>query len=292
MSILIRKVPGGRSLFYASRGPVSDFYNIDLTKRLIKELEPLKKKYKPFVLKMDPEVAFSEELHKLYEENGFIVTNREAAFEEVIQPRNNMIIYLGDHDEESIMSEFSGKNRNRIRSAKRKGVYTDWGTSDEHVQKFYEVYEFMAKRNKISYREIDYFYNMRDALGDRLRVYLTYHEEDLLSGSIAINYYGKVYYLYAGSNNTKRNLYPNQRMNYEIITWAIEEGAEQYDLGGVFAMDEKDGLYQFKKHFWYKREVTEYIGEIDYVFNKFYYFLYKSVVPKLQKLKKRLARRG
>lgn len=291
MSILIKTIPGGFSLLYAPRGPVCDFNNIELVKELLNEVKPLVKKYKAFMLKMDPEVRFSEQLDQVYRNNGFKVKNRDCEIEELIQPRNNMIVYFDDHDEESIMSKFSKRNRNYIRGSARKGVYTTWDTSNDYLKKFYDVYLFMAKRNKISHRDLDYFYRMRDAYGDHLRVYLTHHENDILTGAITINYNGKLYYLYAGSNDTKRNFNPNQLMNYDMIKWGIEEGGTQYDLGGVLAMDKSDGLFQFKKQFCEKDGVTEYIGEIDVVYNKPLYYLYNNVVPKLQKVKKKLSRK-
>ncbi len=291
LSILIKNIPGGYSLMYASRGPVCDFNDISLVKRLIDEVKPLAKKYKAIMLKMDPEVRYSDALTKKYEDNGFKVKNRQAEIEDLIQPRNNMIVYFEDNDAESIMMKFSSRNRNKIRSAGRKGVYTNWDNSDEFIDSFYELYTFMAKRNKISHRDKNYFYKMRDAFEDKFRVYLVYHEDDILSGGITINYNGKLYYLYGGSNNTKRNMYPNDFMNFEMMRWGLETKGKQYDMGGVLNMDENDGLYRFKKPFCKKDGVTEYIGEVDYVYNKPLYYIYNNIVPKFQKFKKKIARR-
>lgn len=291
ISILIKTIPGGYSLLYAPRGPVCDLNDISLVKKLIKEVEPIAKKYKAFMLKMDPEVSYSDELNEKYLKNGFNLKNRDAEIEDLIQPRNNMIVYFDNEDSESIMMKFDGRNRNLIRSAKRKGVYSKWDNTDQFIDLFFENYKYMAKRNKISYRNKEYFYKMRDAFGDKLRVYLMYHEEDLLAGSITINYNGKFYYLYSGSNDIKRNTNPNNLMSYEIIKWGIEENGEYYDMGGVFDMGKDDGLYNFKKRFCDVDGVTEYIGEIDYVYKKPLYFVYNTLVPKLQKLKKKISSR-
>ncbi|WP_161878998.1 lipid II:glycine glycyltransferase FemX [Alkalibacterium sp. MB6] len=290
ISILIRKIKGGLSLFYAPRGPLCDIDDLDVVKALIEEVRPLAKKYHAFALRMDPEIRYSKELNDLYVNGGFTVKNRNVDFNDLIQPRNNMILYLEDHDEESIMSKFQPRNRNKVRSAGRKGVYTTWDRTDDYVKQFFEGYKFMAGRNEITYRNIDYFYRLRDAYGDRLRIYLAHHEDDVLAGAVTINYYGKVYYLYGGSNNTKRNKNPNQKMQYDMISWGIEEGAEQYDFGGVIDMSEDDGLYKFKKTFCYEDDVTEYIGEIDYVFNKTVYTLFEKLVPNIRKMKKKFRR--
>ena len=81
-------------------------------------------------------------------------------------------------------------------------------------------------------------------------------------------------------------------MNYEMMKWGLEIGAEQYDLGGVFVLDsEQDGLYNFKNSFCQKDGVTEFIGEIDKVYKPFIYNMFVKVVPKIQKMKKKLQKK-
>lgn len=290
VSLLTRKIPGGFSMLYAPRGPVCDFNDLSLVEGLIKEVDQVAKKHKAFLLKMDPEVTYTDELDKKYRDAGFRVKNKMAHKEELIQPRYNMIVGFDDCDTETIMSKFSSKYRNIIKSATKKGVFTTWSRSDEYLKRFFEIYETMATRNKITMRNYDYFVKMRDSF-DNLRVYIACHEEDDLAGAITINYHGKLYYLYAGSTNVKRNMNPNHLMNYDMIKWGIEEGGTQYDLGGVFELNENDGLFLFKKGFCHQDGVTEYIGEVDKVYNSFLYMLYEKVIPKVQKLKKKLFKR-
>jgi len=290
VSLLIKRVPIAGALLYAPRGPICDFNDIDSVNNLIKEAAPLIKKYKAFALKMDPELDYSEELEEKYKKAGFIVRNKGVEKDALIQPRYNMILKLDDHDEESIMSKFTGKTRNRIRSAAKKGVYTIQGRSDEFLEKFYNIYVEMTHRNKLTARSFEYFVKMRDSF-EGLRVYIAKHEEDEISAGITINYYGKLYYLYAGSTDIKRNLGSNQLMNYHMISWGIQENAEQYDFGGVLALDKSDGLYEFKIGFCDKDGATEYIGEIDKVYRPFFYFAFNNILPKLQRLRILLTRK-
>ena len=140
---------------------------------------------------------------------------------------------MEDHDEETIMTKFSKKGRSTIRGAIKKGVQVRYSRSDEDIEIFYETYRTMSERNKITTRSVEYFKKIRDTY-EEARVYIAYHEEDILAGALTINYHGKMYYLYAGSTNVKRNLNPNHIMNYEMIKWGIEMGATQYDFGGFF----------------------------------------------------------
>lgn len=291
MSLLLKKVPGGFTLLYAPRGPVCDFRDLALVQALVQEAAPVAKKHKAFLLKMDPETAYAEALDARYRQAGFRVRNTDVAMKDLIQPRNNMILYFEDHDPESIMMKYRSKTRNYIRSALRKGVTTTWGREDATLKTFYEIYRHMARRNQITAREYDYFVAMRDAYPS-LRVYLARHESDILAAGLTINYHGKLYYLYAGSTDVKRNLNPNHLLNHAMIQWGIQEGGVQYDFGGVFEMDEQDGLYMFKKAFCEKDGVTTYIGEVDHVYRGGIYYLYNTVVPKVQQLKRKLLRRS
>ncbi len=290
MSLLVKKIPFAGALLYAPRGPVCDVNDIELVQELINEAEPLVNKYKAFALKMDPEVIYSDELQKKYQNNGFVVRNTGVKKDALIQPRYNMILKFENHDKESIMSKFSGKTRNRVRSATKKGVYTVYGDSDELMERFYNIYLEMTHRNKLTARSYEYFLKMRESF-DGMRIYIARHEEDDLSAGLTINYYGKLYYLYAGSTDVKRNLGPNQLMNYDMISWGIDEGAEQYDFGGVLALDKSDGLYEFKIGFCDKDGVSEYIGEIDKVFSPLIYYVFNNILPKLQRIRILLTRK-
>lgn len=60
MSLLIRKIPYINScLMYAPRGPVCDINDEKSFKELIKKADELAKKYKAFMLKIDPDVLSS-----------------------------------------------------------------------------------------------------------------------------------------------------------------------------------------------------------------------------------------
>ena len=291
LSILIKRLPGGFSVLYAPRGPVCDVSDIELVEALIKEVDVVAHKNKAIMLKFDPEVTYSDELYNLYQRNGFKLLSKDDDQEKLIQPRLNMILYLEDHDEESIMMKFSKRCRSSIRGSAKKGVEVRYSRSDEDIEILHNTYMTMAERNKISTRSVEYFKQIRDSFGENCRIYIATHEDDILAAGLTINYYGKLYFLYAGSTNIKRNLNPNHLMNYEMIKWGIETGAEQYDFGGVFELSKNDGLYKFKKSFCNKDEPAQYIGEIDKVFKPFMYTILETVIPLVKRFRKKLRRR-
>ncbi|MHA6251999.1 lipid II:glycine glycyltransferase FemX [Oceanobacillus sp. CAU 1775] len=286
MSILIKRLPGGYSMLYAPRGPVCDIYDLDLVQRLIKEVDSIAKKYKAIMLKFDPEASYSDELYSLYKNAGFKLTSKDDEQDNLIQPRLNMVLPLEGHDEESIMMRFSNKLRSDIRRGIKRGVETRYSRDDKDIELFYDAYKIMSERNKINIRPLEYFKQIRDSY-ENARIYISYHEDDILSAALTINYYGKLYYLYAGSTNVKRNLSANQVMNYEMIKWGIEEGAIQYDFGGFFEISQSDGLYAFKKRFLDKDGHVEYIGEINKVYKPLMYNIFEKGLPLVKKIRNR-----
>lgn len=280
LSILYVNAVNDKKLFYANRGPVCDFYDIDLVTRLIKEAEPIIEKDKPFVLRMDPEVLYDEKLLEEYRKRGFTFRSREEDNHAFIQPRFNMILRLKGRAEYEVFEALHPKTKYNIRLAERKGIETRFVTADspelpEAIDTFYELTKIMAKRQGVTFRPKDYFLRLFEAV-PKSRVYLSSHEDEVLSAALAIPYNRKLFYMYGASSNVKRNLMPNYQMQWEMIKWAVEMGMEEYDFGGVFKLDESDGLFRFKNGFCKEDGATEFIGELDVIFDEKAYEEYTS----------------
>jgi len=268
MSILMVNAVGEKKLAYACRGPVCDPRDVQLVDRLMKEAVKYVKEHNAFVLIIDPEIPFSEELHVQYSELGYEVKNRNVSSKDTIQPRYNMVLDLKNKTEEELLNSFHSKTRYNIRLAARKGVKVTYSQSIEDLKEFYNLYEIMSHRHGISYRPYAYFERMLKAFGDHIRVYLAEHEGDIIAGALAISYGDKTWYAYGGSSNEKRNLMAPYLVQWEMIKWALEQGKDRYDFGGVFYLDKSNGLYRFKEGFCHPDKYTEYIGEIHSVIDR------------------------
>ncbi|WP_134772366.1 lipid II:glycine glycyltransferase FemX [Ornithinimicrobium flavum] len=296
MSLLVRRLPGGFSVLYAPRGPLVDWDDHDLVLEILEQAAPLVRKHRAVMTKFDPEVTWSTELDAwLRAQPGWVVKNVGADKDDLVQPRYCMIVSLRDEegrplDEETLLAKYDGKARNRVRAGRRRGVRTVVADTEEGLSTFHDIYTFMARRNEITARGLPYFHRMREAFGERMRVVHAVHEDDVLAASVTIDYHGKLYYLYAGSNDTKRNLSPNQVMNHDLMVWGLSTGAESYDMGGVFALDESDGLYLFKRAFC-KADggATEFIGEVDVVHRRAVYAVLQRLVPRVQRARRAAA---
>ena len=280
LSILYVNAVNDKKLFYANRGPVCDFYDVDLVERLLKEAEPVINKDKPFLLRLDPEVKYDERLLSEYKKRGYIFRSRETDSHAFVQPRFNMVLRLSGKTEETLLSEFHPKTKYNIGLADRKGVKTHFVNADEPefldaMDKFFNLTKIMAERQGITHRPKDYFLRLFEAV-PKSRIYLSTHEDEVLSAALSIPYNKKLFYMYGASSNNKRNLMPNYHMQWEMIKWALELGMYEYDFGGVFKLDESDGLYRFKNGFCKTEGYTEYIGELDLVFDHEAYEEYTS----------------
>ena len=102
-----------------------------------------------------------------------------------------------------------------------------------------------------------------------------------LSSIITAKYGNKVWTVHGGNSTLLRNLNANYLIYYEIIKDAIKEKYEVIDFFGTSynpkETDPEYGIYLFKKRL--GGEYTEFIGEFDYVFKKFMYFIFNKTIP-------------
>ncbi len=268
MGLLIRKVPG-TAIMYSCRGPVCDIHDKEMIKKLVEDAGQVGKKYHACSLKIDPDVTKEdEEFAAIFRELGFTEPNRSKNFEG-IQPRFVFRLYLEGRNEEELLASFHQKTRYNIRVALKKGVEVKL-CGKEALPDFHRIMTTTGTRDNFVVRTEAYFARLMDALGDHARLYMAYLDGQAIAGTLAIGYGDKVWYLYGASANEFRNVMPNYLLQFEMIKWAVERGARVYDFRGVSGDLSEDnplyGLYRFKKGF--NGEFTEFIGEMDLVYNK------------------------
>lgn len=270
LAVMIRKMPlVGRTLMYGCRGPVCDLDDRETFAQLLSGAKALAKEYHSYVIKIDPDVpssntAFSNMLKSFGFENKEGGKNFEA-----IQPRYVFRLNVEGKTEEEIMAGFHQKWRYNIRVAQKKGVEVKI-CGKEMVPAFADLMLTTGVRDGFVTRQPEYFANMLDNLGEHCRLYMAFHEDRPIAGTLAIHYGDKVWYLYGASSNEDRNLMPNYLLQWRMIQWAIEEHCRIYDFRGVSGDISEDnplyGLYRFKKGF--GGDFTEFVGEMDLVLNR------------------------
>ena len=294
LCVWVRKIPIFGNIMYSARGPVCDLYDEEVIKDLREGADLLAKKYKAFVLRVEPDVLKTdEEFRKIITKNGFKIKDDSKDFKDEIQPRFVFRLNLKGKTEEEIFAELHQKTRYNVRLATKKGVVIKEGTRDD-LKEFHKIMIETGERDNFIIRSLEYFEKMYDEMApNHMKLLMAYHEDKPISGIIPIMYGNKVWYLYGASSNSHRNLMPNYLLQWTMIQEAIKRGADMYDFRGVSGVVDEShpqyGLYRFKKGF--NADFTEFIGEIYIPYKPLVYKMYKfseKAFRTLRTLKKKL----
>jgi len=294
-SLLILKralpIPGlKKCIFYSPRGPVVDLDSEELCRALFEGAARVAKDHGAIFLKIDPDVdhrntEFDEILNRL----GFRKNETGLNFEGV-QPRFVFRLDITP-SETALLENMHQKWRYNIRLASRKGVVIRQAESKEDLRTFYDILLETARRDKFLIRGYEYFEWIWDymVLNGYGQIFVAEYEGQAISAALAMILGDKAWYLYGASSNEHRNVMPNYLIQWEMIRWAKQQGCTMYDFRGVSGdLDESNplyGLYRFKKGF--GGEFTEFIGEYDQVYSRFFNWLWSRALPLYMKLRHR-----
>ncbi|QLK86632.1 lipid II:glycine glycyltransferase FemX [Staphylococcus sp. 17KM0847] len=153
------------TLCYASRGFVVDYADQRAVKTLLVEAIKIAKQEKAYTIKIDPDVEVEEgmtvvqDLQSLgFRHKGF----KEGLAKDYIQPRMTMVTPIDKSDEELIQS-FKTNNRNKVRSALKKGTIVE-RAGREQLDIFTALMKETGERDGFLTRDISYFETIYDAL--------------------------------------------------------------------------------------------------------------------------------
>lgn len=135
--------------------------------------------------------------------------------------------------------------------------------------------------------------NQKERIEKEIDKYKKYQKEYgqviTLNAHMIVKYNDMAWVLYAGNHNILTESYANYLTYFEHIKYAHENGIKIYDQFGTIGDLSKDnprmGLHEFKKKF--GGDYVEFIGEFDYVINKFMYFVFTKLVPFYRKIVRR-----
>ncbi|MDC7218497.1 MAG: peptidoglycan bridge formation glycyltransferase FemA/FemB family protein [Spirochaetales bacterium] len=204
-----------------------------------------------------------------------------------IQPPDTVILDITKSEDE-IRAGMHKKWRYNINLAEKKGVRVE-EASPEKLGEWYDLYRVTGERDKIALHPESYYKRLFTLANEKalkggvcgrdypdLRLWLAYHEDELLAGIITSFYGNRATYLYGASSNNKRNLMPAYALQWSAIRAAKEAGCGEYDFFGIPPTDDPDhpmhGLYRFKVNF--GGEVVHYAGCWDRVYGRLLYSLY------------------
>lgn len=191
-----------------------------------------------------------------------------------VQPQDTVVLSL-ENDEETILAGMHKKTRYNIRLASKKGVVVRRYTGNDALEilpRWYELYEETGRRDRISLHSETYYHRLFSDVGSgagkppSINLYMASHEDDLLAGIIVARMSGRAVYMYGASGSLKRELMPNQLLQWTAIRDARSDGAREYDFFGIPPADNPShpmhGLWRFKTGF--GGEIYHYRGAWDY----------------------------
>jgi lipid II:glycine glycyltransferase (peptidoglycan interpeptide bridge formation enzyme) len=163
--------------------------------------------------------------------------------------------------------------RRNIKKAEKAGVKIVRG-GYEDLAAFHEIYVETVERDRFIPRPLVYFQRMWTALTaedpDRMRLYLAHHEGEVLAAATMLTVGEHVWYSYGASTSRKREVQPNNAIQWRMMSDAHELGASIYDFRGITDTLEEDnhllGLLRFKAGT--GGEAVEYLGEWDFPLSK------------------------
>lgn len=285
------------SIFYAPKGPLMDWTNESLRKRVLDDLQSFAKKQGAIFLKLDPDVVLGRgvpaSVDEVTENSGQAVMSelRRRGWVESsdqIQFRNTVMVDLSS-SEEDILMRMKQKTRYNVRLAEKKGVTVRVGKLTD-LPMLYKMYAETSVRDGFVIRDEEYYMTvwklfMSAAISSQPLAVPLIAEVDgeAVAAIFLFMFAGRGYYVYGMSRNAHREKMPTYLLQWAAMKHAMAHGCLTYDLWGApDVFDESDsmwGVYRFKEGL--GGEVVRTLGAYDFAPSKFWYSMYSDVMPRV-----------
>lgn len=276
MLLLSKKTPIGKKMFYAPRGPILDYENLDLlhefmdkSKKYIKKNDGIFFKIDPYVMKIERDIngdivdggidhsSIVNELKKM----GF----REQAIkkgEQTLQMKWLFRIDLRNKTIDDVMKDMTSKTRQMIRKNEKNGVVIREGNYDDIIE-FKKIMDHTGDRRNFLRRSLNYYQNLYKGFGNGDKLKLYFADLDIENSINEFNDELKnlerdFHILMREVDSGKRTIAPNKKQAKEDEINKLRDKINEYQamldqygnkvtLGGIF-------------YFGYGNEVISFIG--------------------------------
>lgn len=202
----------------------------------------------------------------------------------ITENRKNFITYNKDYYAK-LFELFKGKCNIFLGSIHLDKIIDDLNKEIKDITNELETFKNVEKLSKTQNNKIKELNKTKDKLNCDLNEYKEkqkeYGNDIILSAHFILEYGDKAWVLYAGNHDILSATYANYKTYLEHIRYYYNKGIKVYDqFGTVGELEENDhlkGLHDFKKKF--GGDYVEFIGEFDYITNKFMYFVFHKLVP-------------
>lgn len=286
------------SVLYSPRGPILDWADQELVKRVFADLEKLTREEKAIFFKIDAEIPVgtgipgSTEEYKAPEGDKVLELLKKRGWRyspEQIQFKNTMWIDLTG-DEEDWLKRMKQKTRYNLRLAQKNGVVIR-DADDSELRLLYKMYAETSVRDGFVIRGEEYYLDVWSRFMKAGKAFPLIAEVngEPVAGLILFIFGRRAWYLYGMSTQNHREKMPNYLLQWEAMRKARSVGCTLYDLWG--APDEFDasdgmfGVFKFKEGLGAK--VVRTAGAMDYSSRRLLYQVYMKVLPEILKIMRR-----
>ncbi len=297
------------SILYAPKGPLLDWTNESLRRRVLHDLQSFARKQGGIFLKLDPDVVLATGVPQ--SDTDIIDSSGQAVLSELkqrgwkyssdqIQFSNTVLIDLNPSEEE-LLARMKQKTRYNIRLAEKKGVVLRIGTSSD-FDILYKMYAETSVRDGFVIRDEEYYKtvwqafiaNSQPPISNSQSLITTYQlpftepliaevESEPVAAIFVFYFAGHAYYVYGMSRDAHREKMPTYLLQWEAMKRAKAKGCTVYDLWGApDVFNESDsmwGVYRFKEGLGGK--VVRTLGAWDFAPNPLWYKLYSEIIPRV-----------
>ena len=264
LTVLEKKVPTLGKLWYVPKGPgVGTVVQLG---DMLPDLQRFAAKHGVFAVKVEPELLKSDDALAAFRELGLVSVPP-------IQPNFSTVLIDLSPDLDDILAGLNQKGRHAIRRAERDGVTVKRVESDEkNCRVFYDLLADTAKAQGFSVRSFDYqlkFWRRfsDDGMG---QLFFAYVDGKVVAGAYAMVFGHKSTYKDGASVRERTAYGASHLLQWEVITWAKEQGSKVHDLCGAPPSESINdethphyGIGRFKTSF--NKHVTDYVGAYDLV---------------------------
>lgn len=274
---LRRRLPlPGLSIMYVPKGPCFNPEDSETLRAMLRALKGLAQTEGALFLKIDPDLTADQaEALEVLAQEDFLPSPEQ------VQLRNTMVVDLRPSEEE-LLAGMSQSTRRNISLAQRSGVQVVEGEG-EGLALFYDLYRETARRDRFILRSREYYQDLWGLFLERglARAFFAQWQGHVLAACLVLCLGKKAWYLLGASRSWKREVRPNQLLQWEAMRWAKAAGAESYDMWGLPDVLEPGhpmwGLYQFKRGF--GGQLHSWAGAYDYVARPFWRCLWLRAFP-------------
>ncbi len=302
--VLERRLPGPLPLtvLYTPKGPLLGWEDQAVRTAVLDDLETLARRRGVVQLKIDPDLPVGYGLPGQDDHRpnptgtdvmAILADRRWTASDENIQFANTMIVDLR-RSEDKLLADMKQKTRYNVRLAARKGVDIRAGITAD-LDLLYQMYAETSIRDGFVIRSPSYYQEVwgRFMQAGQAQPLIASVGGEPVAALIVFAFGPTAWYLYGMSRDAHREKMPNYLLQWEAVRWAKTKGCERYDLWGApDTFDESDpmwGVYRFKDGF--NARVMRTIGPWDFSSNRFLYWAYTGLLPRLLSIMRRRGRR-